>query len=77
MEHEQRSYRQVGFVDEIRAGLFEAVKRLARLDVASKTFGTELNEMAAVYAHPLATATGRLHVLRRDKSEIGDHEVFS
>jgi hypothetical protein len=53
------------------------MKGAAGLNVVSKTFGAEFDKVAAVYAHPLTPPAGRLNVLRRDKSEIGNHEVFS
>ena len=53
------------------------MKRPTGLDVVAKAFSAKFNKVAAVYAHPLAAPAGRLNILRGDKSEIGNHEVFS
>jgi hypothetical protein len=77
LKQQQRRYRQVGFVNKVGFGILEPVKCIAGLNVASKTLGAEFNEMTAMHAHPLAATTRGLNVLRGDKSEICDHEVFS
>ena len=76
MEQQERRYWQICLKDEICTRLLEALKRITRFDVASKAFGTELYEVAAVYTHPLTSATGSLNVVSWDKSEIGNHGAF-
>jgi len=77
LKHQQWRYRHIGLVDEVGSRFLEAVKLLTIFDMVSEPFCAELYEMAAVYAHPLAAAAGRLYILRGNKSEVGDHEAFS